>query len=603
MRGAPARVLAGAAVLAALAATPAPAAGPRSWEALAGEMAAPWVALQRADGSFPDYVLRTAGGRGTRDDYGEAMLGYGLLEAGIRTRDDALIAGGARAVTYTAARPERRRNIAMFRNVALAGAYNLARERIPEHPEFTRARATWERRLRGMRLDRLLHGTVTNKTLVEAVAVLELLRSGLRSRDRRVLTAGPVGSPARAAVLADPGRSRRLVMDLLARRLPRAAAPFDRRDGRAGRLSMLGDYPNLPLAYHALATGFLARAVELLGPDAPARARRLLREAAGASWALAAPDGDLSYFGRSQEQAWTLSLSAYGAEVAAGSAGPAVGRLQALSERAVGRLDGAYTVGPDGLFVVPALAQDLRRGVRALDSYAAAASYSGLTLVALNWAIAAPGAAAPPAGTGADSDGSFVLGTGRATFAAVRAGDVWFAVKQAHAPEDDLRSDFGLVALKVRAGDGSWQDLLPLRPRVEGRRDSAGPILRRGRRRALPEGRALRVNAAGRVGVTAGYRALRRRVAITFRPSACGVEIALRGRSGDEWELSWFLPGPVRVEERSISGQGREIAFDRPARTSLERGYSSATEPALTRARARLAPAAGRLAVTVCRSP
>jgi hypothetical protein len=566
------------------------AAGPQAWEALAGEMAAPWPGLQAADGRFPDYILRTAGGRATRDDYGEAMLGYGLLQAGIRTGNDALVVAGIRGVTYAAARSERRPNIAMFRNVGIAGAYNLALERIPGHPEFTRARAIWERRLRGMRLDRLGLEAVTNKTLVEAVAVLELSRSGLRSRDRR-------------AVLADPGRARRLVRDLLARRLPRAAAPFDRGDRRAGRLSMLGDYPDLPLAYHALATGFLARAVELLGADAPARARRLLREAASASWALAAPDGDLSYFGRSQEQAWTLSLSAYGAEVAAGSAGAVAGRLRALSERAVGRLDSAYTVGSRGLFVVPALARDLRRGVRALDPYVAAASYSGLTLVALNWAIAAPAAAAPSAGTGADSDGSFVLGTRRATFAVVRAGDVWFAVKQAHAPEDDLRSDFGLVALKARSSDGSWQDVLPLRPRVEGRRDSAGPVLRRGPRRALPDGGALRVGERGRVSVTAGFARMRRRVAIAFEPTACGVEMALGGRRGDAWELSWFLPRPVRVEERSISGEGREIAFDRPARVSLERGYSSATEPVLTRARARLAPGAGRLTVTVCRTP
>jgi hypothetical protein len=571
-------------------AAPASGAGPESWEALAREMAAPWPGIQARDGRFPDYVVRAAGGRGTRDDYGEALLGYGLLQVGIRTGDERIIGSGLRGVTYAAARPERRPNIAMFRNVGVAAAYNLARERIPRYPGFMQVRGTWERRLRGMRLDRLLSRAVTNKTLVEAVAALELARSGLSSR-------------VRGSVLANRSRAVRLVRGLLARGLPRAAAPFDRGDVRAGRVSLLGDYPHLPLAYHALATGFLARAVELLGGGAPAPARRLLREAASASWALAAPDGDVAYSGRSNEQAWTLSLTAYAAEVAGRSAGSsAAGRIRALSERAVARLDGAYPVGPRGLFVVPALAVDLRRGVRALDSYVAAAPYGGLTLMALNWAIDTPSADAAAERTGADSDGSFVLGTRDATFAAVRAGDVWFAARRSHAPRDDLRSDFGLVALKVRGSDGAWSDLLPPRPRVEGRRDTAGPVLLRGRRRGLPDGRALRVGGQGRVSVSTGFPPLGRRAAIGFQPTRCGVEIAVGGRPGDGWELSWFLPGRPRVEERSLSGGGLEIAFDRSARVSLERGYSSATEPVLTRARARLATGAGPLTVTVCRS-
>ena len=573
-----------------LAAAPARAAGPEAWDSIARELAAPWPGLQASDGRFPDYVVRTAGGRSQRDDYGEAILGYGLLQVGIRTGDEATIRAGLRGVTHAADRPERRFNIAMFRNVGIAGAYNLARERIPEHPQFRQVRATWERRLRGMRLDRLRSRTVTNKTLVEAVAVLELLRSGLSSRNR-------------GTVLGNKGGARRLVRRLLTRGLPRAAAPFDRGSGRGGRLSMLGDYPHLPLAYHALATGFLARAVELLGGAAPAPARRLLREAAGASWALAGPDGDLSYFGRSQEQVWTLPLTAYGAEVAAPSAGAGAGRLRALSERAVGRLDEAYTVGSRGLFVVPALARDLRRGVRALDSYVAATPYNGLTLVALNWAIETPAAMAAPTETGADLDGSFVVGTRRATFATVRTGDVWFAVKEAHAPDDDLRSDFGLVALKAREADGSWRDVLALRPRREGRRDSAGPVLTRGARRALPDGDGLRVTAQGRVTVTARYPALRRRAAIAFEPTPCGVRMAVAGRRGDAWETSWFLPQAPRIEERSLTGSGQIVTFDRRARVALERGYSSATEPTLTRARARLAPGAGPLEVTVCREP
>src|SRR5207249_1692800 len=163
-------------------------------------------------------------------------------------------------------------------------------------------------------------------------------------------------------------------------------------------------FPSLPLSYHALASGFLARAVQLLGNHAPAQARSLLRAATNGSWAFASPAGGVGYIGRSQDEAWTLPLTAYGAEVSA----------------------------------------------------------------------AQPGVAG--------ATGAVRLGAGAAEFAAVRRGNVWFAVKRARSEARDLRYDLGLLALLVRAGDGSWRDVLPLRPRVKGARAGAGPFLRiRGR--------------------------------------------------------------------------------------------------------------------------
>src|SRR5688500_9161544 len=109
---------------------------PAEYDALARELAAPWPGLQRPDGSFREYVP----GRDPRnkDDYGEAMLGYGLLLTGSHANDRHLIDAGLRAVTRDARLPDADEPVRMFRNMAIASAYNLARERLAGDPEFER---------------------------------------------------------------------------------------------------------------------------------------------------------------------------------------------------------------------------------------------------------------------------------------------------------------------------------------------------------------------------------------------------------------------------------------------------------------------------------
>jgi hypothetical protein len=79
------------------------------------------------------------------------------------------------------------------------------------------------------------------------------------------------------------------------------------------------------------------------------------------------------------------------AAAAPGSDAAQDARFRALSARALQRLHDAYAIGPTGLWIVPALARDPVAGLRGLDHYAAASVYCGLTLVALNWLIAALG--------------------------------------------------------------------------------------------------------------------------------------------------------------------------------------------------------------------
>ena len=577
---APRACLAGALALLLAAAGPAAArAAPPAWEETASAIAAPWPALQGADGHFADYVVRRAPGR-ERDDYGDAMLGYGLILQAARTGDERLRDSGLRAIARAISAGGSRAN-APFRYLALAAAYNVARTSFVEAPLFAELRGRWESRLRRIRLLRLGRGEITNKTLVEAVAVLELARTGL-------------SSSRTGAVLRDHGRAVGLVRRLLARDLPRAA----RQHERGGR-SLIGDFPALPPAYHALATGFLARAVALLGADAPAPARRLLRRAAAASDALAAPDGDVSYFGRSQEESWTLPLTAYGAELA----GP---RHHALADRAFGRLASAYGAGPEGFFITPALARDLRGGIAGLDPYAAAASYNGLTLVGAEWAIGTASDVRAPGSLAADRDGARVLGRGDASFATVRSGDVWFAVKQARSANADLRYDFGLVALRVRMDDGSWR-ALPVRPRVIRRDVSAGPLLRAGGRSGLAEGERIAVGPGRRVTVTGGFRTrsgrlLRRGVRFRFSPTACGVRMSVPLRRGDRVRQAAFFGGsPRRPGPRSVADGRQIVSFSARARHRNAGRHASGADPRLTEVRLRFGRSSGRaLEVETC---
>ena len=558
-------------------------AAPPQWEEAASTIAAPWPALQGDDGHFADYVVRRAPGPG-RDDYGDAMLGYGLLAQAARTGDTRLRDSGLRAIARALRAGGSRAN-APFRFFALAAAYNVARSSFADAPLFVSERARWESALRRIKLLRLGAAGLTNKTLVEAVEVLELARTGL-------------SSSRSGTVLSDPGRAVALVRRLLARGLPRAARRFERGAG-----AMLGDFPGLPPAYHALATGFLARAVVLLGGDAPAPARRLLRRAADASAALAAPDGDLAYFGRSQEESWTLPLTAYGAEVAAGGA-PRAATYQALSDRAFARLGSAYGAGREGFFITPALAQSLRAGIAGLDPYAAAASYNGLTLVGAEWAIEAAAPARAPGSIAADSDGGRVLGRGDATFATVRAGDVWFAVKQARSAATDLRYDFGVVALRVRDDDGTWR-ALPLRPRLSRAIASAGPLLRLGRRTGAPEGGRIAIGRDGTVTIAGGFRTrsgrwLRRGVRFRFEPTGCGVRTTVPARRGDRHRYSAFFAGSPSASGRSVADARHVVSFG--SRAAVGRGgrHASGAEPRLTEMRLRFGPAAGPLTLETC---
>jgi hypothetical protein len=546
---------------------------------LALRYASPWPALQTADGRFRDYVSGQADGHGR---YGEAMLGYALLRTGLRAGDPSLVDSGLRGLAYALAHPERQQaDISVFEMYALAAAYNLATRRLANDPRVAALEPGWALRLLSER-PKQLRGPPRfwNKSIVEAVAVLELLRTGLRS-------------PVPRAWLHDRRSARRRVRRLINRTVPRVAP-------RRGRTVALSDPPSHPLAYHALSLGFYARAIRLLGDDAKPAAREVLRGAARSSLLLTAPDGDLAYVGRSQEQAWALPFTAYGAEVAARSAAPRPARsLRALARRALARLDAAYAVSAAGMAIVPALSRGTRSWYPGMDGYAAAAPYTALTIVALEGVEGLNVAKRPGHRIPADRSLAAVIAGEVSEMAVLRRGRAWLAVRRERWGPD-LRYDFGLVAFKWQDG-AAWRDVVPHRPRAH--TTSLGPTLLSEGVEHEPAGRRIAARARA-IEVTGGFRGVRGSVRFRYAPAGCGVELRFRGPPLAVYRHSTFFPesaAPHAEGEGTVAGAGQRVSVGVPAALTLVPGFSSAVEPELVRADLSFAAdARGRVAILTC---
>ncbi len=598
--------------------------------ALADRIASAWASRQRPDGFFVDPVT----GREARG-YGAIMLGYGLLSAGIRRGDESLVRSGVRAVGTALATPPAQRGV--FDLLGVSAAYDLARRRLAGDPAFRRARPRWRAYLRTTgppALDPGIAGCITspgcfhNHEAVEAAGDLESLRTGLRST-----VAG--------SKLADPGATRAGAIRTVAVEAPGALAPTARSTGPGPRrgLGLISDARLYPLAYHALSTAMVGETILGLGRSAPAAAVTVFRRAIGAQAAFTAPDGDLAYIGRRQEQSWPLAAAAYAATAAAAAFAEdrqAAARYRALGARALDRLERVHTIGPEGVAVVPRFRDATAtagqpaapgRGTATAGQPAApggasgepAASrrrlsfagldfnntvvWNGLTVflldraaeVARRYPAAAP---APGAPLPADRDGAFVDGAG-AGFAAVRSGDVWFAVN-GRPLQPDLRYDTGLVALKRREEDGSWRDLIRPRPMTVGRApSSAGPVLVVSGREWFPYARGLTVGRRGVVTMRAGFTDaagtdLGRTVVVRYAPVPGGVRVRFPLRAGDTVRMRTFVPAAQARRGRDGSVPDADAVatlHPGPDRLAFERGFASCCD-------ARLAQATMQLTVT-----
>ena len=614
-----------------------------SLEALASgvdaSIAAPWPSLQQPSGRFRNIL-----GGGTR--YGEATLGYALLQAGARAGNRAQIHAGLKAISFAVRQAVHHSRPSVFENLSIAAAYNIARRSLRRDPVFRHVRPRWERFLETRRFKELSgQHPYDNHYLADAIAVLELTRSGLTSPDTTTVVGNQTG-----AIQA--------VENLINVRVPQMAG-MNGVDVRGRRTFVLSDPPDNPLSYQGLSLGMYARAIHLLGRRASPSARETLKEVAQASWWLTAPDGDLGWYGRSQEESWGVAATAYGAAAAA-NLPDMVGRraldMRALTERALNRLKTAYGTGPRGLYITPAVRKALSHAAPGMDGNAGGPSFTGITLMMLNWLQ--PELRTNPrvgAQIGSDRNGGVQLSVRDARIAVVRRGNVWFGLRMMPSTNrpDDLRYDFGIHVAKLRRG-GQWIDLMPVRPNTgvplsdlrppspdtstdatgqspgsryaptdtasgsgsgsataspeattaaagrvpaselsTGPPDSAGPqLMLPDGSAAVPYGDSMQIRSDGAVEVTGGWRTgagaiVRSGVTFVFAPTDDGIRMTFPRQAGDVIRYSAFFPGTNKPDRRrhAITGHESIVSWRGRAGVHLRAGYASAVDPHLTRAR------------------
>ena len=421
---------------------------------------------------------------------------------------------------------------------------------------------------------------VANKSMVEAYALLELCRAG---------TAVRADAPALCR------RGRRLITHGLAVAAAGATTP----DHRGRPAVVVSDPPANPIAYHQPVMGYLARSLTIMPPDRATRGL-LVRMARGLN-AYAAPDGDVSYWGRSQDQGWSLPLGAYGLRAAAGlTAGDEAREFRATADRLLSRFQARHAGGPYGTFITPSFGADPLVRPQGIDPYANAATYAGLTAFVLSW-LADQGAPSGDARPVLADRRSFIAGTGMGRFATVRRGPVWFAVRQRSDGSGDLRYDVGLAAAKIRTAKG-WQDLTPVKPMTTGVRDSGGPVLHAPGQVGFPYGTAIEARKDGSVLVTGGWRTASgvwlRRGAFRYVPTRSGVSVSVPCRAGDRFEYSVFAVAP-QVDGRTVQDGERRTTVSADAVSEVAGGYASGAQRTLARVRLAIStPRAGQLKIS-----
>jgi hypothetical protein len=344
---------------------------------------------------------------------------------------------------------------------------------------------------------------------------------------------------------------------------------------RTARAAILSDPETRPLAYHALCTAWAVRAMALLGPETPRALKVLTRRSLWGLLGVAAPNGEVSWSGRGQDQIWSLSSALYaaaaGSRLFAHSDPVLAARLRRLADvelRALGRrLDDAGE-----LQILPAG----NHALTGLDHYYSEIGSAGLGLLWLELArdeLPAPGAArmALPA----EINQSVFADAGTTGLVTRRWGRSWMGLRMRRDHEYDPRQGFGLIRA-LRHEGGAWREQRPARPRsifLAGRVPQAIPstgptLLRRG---AAYTPTAARWRAIrGGVELIGDWRSqggARRPGRWRFTASAAGVSMAVPCTRGGSIELVEWLPGAgaAGISRRSLARGGYRARVSRGA--------------------------------------
>lgn len=328
-------------------------------------------------------------------------------------------------------------------------------------------------------------GCFNNYVLAGQLLNLELAHSGLRPSDPAARLAHRSGR-ARSRLLLNPPRlaNPHLVADTLrwmGRSLPRTTSEsavvrvpgLGKRTGAA-----LSDPSTYPLAYQALCTALLTRAVYLAGRRAPAGMLRLELAALWELVGVTAPNGEVSWMGRGQDIVWTLASSFYAAmqgSVLVQRLHPDLAarlrRLAQIDLQALRLRIGAPAFRARPIAGVP--------GAQGIDTYYGPVGTGSLALVWVELAReVAPFVSGPAAPLPSEQQNAWLSDPRSSAVLALRRARVWLGVSARRAGTD-ARTGWGLLRALRLAPDGTWQALLPDRPLLPRYRPepAAGPLL------------------------------------------------------------------------------------------------------------------------------
>ncbi|MBO9533600.1 MAG: hypothetical protein J7513_11575 [Solirubrobacteraceae bacterium] len=427
-------------------------------DGIADDITARWTLLQRSDGRFPDPVA------GTGEDYGTAMLGLAMARRGAERGDRDLVRSGLAAILAEVERPTN----GAFEPLVLAEAYRWGSQHLSQAAGVSDLWPDAEAKLRADLIARPPAGAASvavrcindpvcwnNLKLVGALGGAVLQRTGLTSQ--------VPGSLLADATLTTQIQSTASVI------VPGRTGSGVARHGTAAVTSggILSDPPRDPLAYHVLSTAMLGRLIEELGPAATLGAREALERADRALLLLAAPTGDLTWWGRGQGQSWVPAVTAEAAARAASLSSPKGhlrGRYLALAEAALQRLRSDYGIGAYGLPLVPGATDAATLATRAVDPYATTRGYNGLAVDALDRAASLlRGNLTQSTSVPAARPGS-VRSPKQAGLVTLSRGGAWVAISGRARATEDARYGSGVLALQARSRDGLWTDRVPARP-------------------------------------------------------------------------------------------------------------------------------------------
>lgn len=562
---------------------------------------APWNSSQLPAGNFqrPSSSAVTGG-------YGNDAIAYAMLLEASREDNDPYFRSAMAAFAFNARTPPRPQGV--FTKMFAAAGFNLATRKFGQRAEFLAIKGAWAQRLRRFRYDdsRLGERYRYNKNLVEALEIFELLETGLKSRHS-------------GAILRNPTVARRRALRAMNVLIPERARAYSQTVGTAEgwpqtvELADLSDPPDNPPAYNALVAGMYARAYATMPTRwRTARMRSTARMLIRGVIARTAPDGDLAFSGRSQEQAWALSLAAYGAWYVARLVDEGERpTMLAFAKRVTDRiqLEHVTTESSVGFALTPAQkCCDRNDHPPGQDNYFEIAGYIGLTAATLGWAIEARPPdwrrrAAPRIPTDLPSRYAFRQGRGR--FIQFRGGGIYWLLRM-QSDFADARADMAVSVLKSRRTDGSWADVVPPRPYSGGHHrpaDPASPCLAYGRdfakcaylelHGAYPTVSGWAFDAVWR---TPRGTALKRSTASVV-PTNRGLRLSWSTEVGEVYKVDHFLPR-ARCTATGVSGPGIAIGVSGQADCRvIAKDYAGGSRIDLDRIRSVAGSADGQITV------